>query len=100
MGVKLPDNAAEDSVSFCRRCVGRAAEPLREALVSHSVFGKFSIRQGPLEAGTLSRQRRLEQPRDPQAVKQGLPDIQLYDMTADIASGATSRPSIRRSCGG
>ena len=29
-------------------------------------------------------QRRLESPADPQAVKQGLPDIQLYDMTADI----------------
>ncbi len=84
LGVKLPDNAGEDSVSIRPALLGRAGKPLREALVCHSVYGKFCIRQGPWKLELCPGSGGWSAPRDPQAVKQGLPDIQLYDMTADI----------------
>ena len=50
LGAKLPDNAGEDSVSFLPALLGRPTRPLREALVHHSINGKFAIRRGRLEA--------------------------------------------------
>lgn len=82
--VKLPDNAAEDSVSLLSVLLGRADKPVREALVHHSISGKFSIRQGQWKLELCPGSGGWSQPRDPQAVKQGLPSLQLYDMTQDI----------------
>lgn len=47
LGHKLPDNAAEDSVSILPALLGeQLTTPLREATVHHSARGKFAIRQG------------------------------------------------------
>lgn len=47
LGQKLPDNAAEDSVSLLPVLLGEQLErPIREATVHHSANGKFAIRQG------------------------------------------------------
>lgn len=47
LGQKLPDNAAEDSVSILPVLLGEQLKaPLREATVHHSARGKFAIRQG------------------------------------------------------
>ena len=46
LGAQLPANAAEDSVSILPALEGRAAGPLREAIVHHSINGSFAIRQG------------------------------------------------------
>ena len=46
LGDKLPDNAAEDSVSMLPVPAGQATAPLHEALVYHSIDGSFSIQQG------------------------------------------------------
>ena len=81
--VKLPDNAAEDSVSFLPVLLGKADGPVREALVHHSINGKFSIRQGRWKLELCPGSGGWSSPRDPQAVKQGLPPIQLYDMQDD-----------------
>ena len=85
LGVKLPDNAAEDSVSLLGVLRGTAQGPVREALVHHSVDGKFSIRQGVWKLELCPGSGGWSAPRDPQALKKGLPKIQLYDMTADIS---------------
>src|SRR5262245_8251364 len=45
LGVTLPDDAAEDSVSILPALVGTPDEPLHEAVVHHSAAGRFSIRQ-------------------------------------------------------
>ncbi len=46
--VDLPENAAEDSYNILPVLVGEKTEkPIREALIHHSVFGVFSVRQGP-----------------------------------------------------
>jgi len=85
LGAKLPDNAGEDSVSFLPALRGRADQPLREALVHHSIQGKFSIRQGRWKLELCPGSGGWSAPRDPQAVRQKLPAIQLYDLTADLA---------------
>ena len=46
LGSRLPDTAAEDSVSFLPALLGTATGPLREAIVHHSINGSFAIRQG------------------------------------------------------
>ena len=46
-GAKLPDNAAEDSVSLLREILGTAKEGVREATVHQSAHGDLAIRQGP-----------------------------------------------------
>ena len=46
LGAKLPDNAGEDSVSILPALLGTAKEPIREAVVHHSINGNFAIRQG------------------------------------------------------
>jgi arylsulfatase A len=83
LGVQLPDDAAEDSVSLLSILLGKADGPVREALVHHSISGKFSIRQGRWKLELCPGSGGWSSPRDPQAVKEGLPPIQLYDMTAD-----------------
>lgn len=80
---KLPGNAAEDSVSLLPILLGEAEGPVREALVHHSISGKFSIRQGRWKLELCPGSGGWSAPRDPQAAKQGLPPIQLYDMESD-----------------
>jgi arylsulfatase A len=47
VGVKLPDNAAEDSASILPDLLGAAKGPVREATVHQSPQGDLAIRQGP-----------------------------------------------------
>jgi len=83
IGVKLPNNAAEDSVSFLPVLHGKTDRPVRDALVHHSISGKFSIRQGRWKLELCPGSGGWSAPRDAQAAEQGLPSIQLYDMNLD-----------------
>ncbi|MBL7222413.1 MAG: arylsulfatase, partial [Candidatus Brocadiae bacterium] len=48
VGATLPANAGPDSCNILPALLGKKSDaPLREAIVSHSVFGVFAIRQGP-----------------------------------------------------
>ena len=85
VGAKLPDNAGEDSVSFLPALLGKATSPLREALVHHSIQGKFAIRQGQWKLELCSGSGGWSAPRDLLAANQGLPALQLYDLTFDLA---------------
>jgi arylsulfatase A-like enzyme len=84
IGRPLPDTAGEDSVSFLPALLGKAEKPLREALVHHSIGGKFSIRQGAWKLELCPGSGGWSSPRDPEAVAQGLPEIQLYNMESDL----------------
>lgn len=83
VGAKLPDNAGEDSVSFLPALLGHAEKPLREAIVHHSISGKFAIRQGRWKLDLCSGSGGWAKPKDPEATQQGLPEVQLYDMSVD-----------------
>ncbi|MFZ2642760.1 MAG: arylsulfatase, partial [Verrucomicrobiia bacterium] len=94
LGVKLPDNAGEDSVSMMMALqgtptdlytamIGTRSTGWRETVVHHSINGKFSIREGRWKLELCPGSGGWSIPRDPQAVQQGLPQVQLYDMAGD-----------------
>jgi arylsulfatase A-like enzyme len=73
---ELPDTAAEDSVSILPALLGNASQPLREAVVHHSIRGKFAIRQGDWKlcfcAGSGGSSKSADKA-----------PLQLYDMARD-----------------
>lgn len=84
LGARLPDSAAEDSVSFLPALLGTAARPLREALVHHSINGSFAIRQGRWKLALCPDSGGWSAPRPGSAEARKLPPVQLYDLSADI----------------
>ena len=85
LGIKLPDNAGEDSVSFLPALIGTDKAPIHEAVVHHSISGKFAIRQGNWKLEVCPGSGGWGNPGDAAAKKEGLPDVQLYDLSSDIA---------------
>lgn len=83
LGEKLPDTAGEDSVSLLPALEGRAAQPLREALVHHSINGSFAIRQGKWKLELCADSGGWSEPR-PGKAPAGAPAVQLYDLSSDI----------------
>jgi arylsulfatase A-like enzyme len=84
LGEKLPENAGEDSVSLLPALLGKDEKPLREALVNHSNTGRFAIRQGNWKLELCPGSGGWGQPGDAEALKNGLPTVQLYNMQEDI----------------
>jgi len=95
LGVKLPDNAGEDSVSMMMALqgtltdlysamIGTRSTGWRETVVHHSINGRFSIRESRWKLELCPGSGGWSAPRDPQAVRQGLPRVQLYDMGGDV----------------
>jgi arylsulfatase A len=85
LDVKLPDTAGEDSVSILPVLLGTAQKPVRETLVHHSIHGRFAIRERNWKLCLSPGSGGWSAPGDPEAVKQGLPPEQLYDLSADLA---------------
>lgn len=85
LGRKLPDNAAEDSVSILPVLEGRAGEPVREALVHNSINGSFAIRQGNWKLELCPDSGGWSAPLPGSAASSELPALQLYDLSRDIS---------------
>jgi len=85
LGVKLPDTAAGDSVSILPALLGTDHAPIHEAVVHHSINGMFAIRQGPWKLELCPGSGGWGAPGDGDALKQGLPAAQLYNVTTDVA---------------
>ncbi len=83
VGARLPDSAGEDSVSILPLLKGRD-KPIREAVVHHSASGKFAIRHDKWKLLLCGGSGGWGKPNDAAARKLGLPDVQLYDMEADV----------------
>ncbi|MBL9143984.1 MAG: sulfatase-like hydrolase/transferase [Verrucomicrobiaceae bacterium] len=95
-GTKIPDNAAEDSVSFLPALKGKN-EPVREAIVHHSINGSFSIRQANWKLELCPDSGGWSDPRPggggkgkgkgkkgPATPAPALAPLQLYDLSQDI----------------
>lgn len=79
--IDLADNAAEDSVSFLPVLRGKAFE--RGAIINHSIQGKFAIRKGKWKLAFCAGSGGWSAPKDNEAKKQGLPELQLYNLEED-----------------
>ncbi len=83
LGQRVPDNAAEDSVSLVPALEGRDTRPLREALVHHSINGSFAIRQGDWKLELCPDSGGWSEPRPGTPAAAALPRVQLYDIRRD-----------------
>ncbi|MBK1881273.1 arylsulfatase [Luteolibacter pohnpeiensis] len=83
--VKLPDNAAEDSISILPLLLGKTGEAPRRSIVHHSNNGSFAIREGSWKLELCPGSGGWGNPTDQAAMKRGLPAVQLYDLSKDIS---------------
>jgi arylsulfatase A len=84
LDTKLPATAGEDSESFLPALRGAPRAPRREAVVHHSIEGKFSIREGPWKLILAPGSGGWGKPGDSAARAAGLPEVQLYDLDRDL----------------
>ena len=86
LGVELPDDAGEDSVSHLSVLLGKtSARPLRETTVHHSFDGVFAIREGDwkLIFNPGSGGWSYPSPFSDAAILKTLPPLQLYHLEKD-----------------
>jgi arylsulfatase A len=84
LGVHLPDDAGEDSVSNVPVWNGGSLDRnQREAIVHHSIDGSFSIRKGHWKLEMCAGSGGWSYPRSGTECE-GLPPIQLYDLREDV----------------
>lgn len=98
LGQKLPADAGEDSVSMLPNLIGESKQPVREAVVHHSINGTFAIRQGKWKLIDAPHSGGWSSPKPAQkALYKDLPKIQLYDLKKDPAESrnvSVENPSI------
>jgi len=85
LNLPLPATAGEDSVSFLPALIGGADVPPRQAVVHHSIQGRFSLREGPWKLNFCAGSGGWGAPSDAAAASQGLPTWQLYNLATDPA---------------
>lgn len=83
LDVRLPDTAGEDSVSVLPALFERASQPLREAVVHHSINGSFSIRQGAWKLALCADSGGWSAPKPGTPAARALPPVQLYNLASD-----------------
>lgn len=82
-GYKLSDNEAEDSYNLLPAIRNAKFKmPIREALVSHSINGSFTIRQGDWKLLLAAGSGGWSHP-TPGKEEEGLPTVQLYNLKTD-----------------
>ena len=81
-GAKLPDNAGEDSFSFLPLLKGEDT-PIRKTVIHHSISGLFSLRNREWKLEICAGSGGWSSPKDAEALRAGLPPVQLYNMISD-----------------
>ena len=81
-GQPAEDLGGEDSFSLSRVFQGEATTA-RKTLVSHSIGGSFSIREGDWKLCVCAGSGGWSTPRETEAKKQGLPAMQLFNLKED-----------------
>ena len=85
LGVPLPDNAGEDSISFLPTVLDSPAESPRTSMVHHSISGHFAYRSGDMKLLLAPGSAGWSQPNNAKARKAGAPETQLYNLKTDLA---------------
>ena len=83
VGAKLPDDAAEDSVSFAHAWTGPKDATPRTGLVVQSSNGSFAIREGKWKLCLCAGSGGWSSPK-PGKEEANLPAVQLFDLEKDI----------------
>ena len=84
-GVALPAEAGEDSYNILPAMLGTELKaPIREATISQSVTGNFSVRQGDWKLELTPSSGGYYRLNPAQVAEQGLPSVQLYNLSEDI----------------
>ena len=78
LGVKLPPDAAEDSISFLPTALGESDQPHRDHVVSHSVGGEFAYMEGPWKVVFRNETTNRNQSRGKPRI------VELYNLQSDI----------------
>jgi len=81
-GQKKIDQGGEDSFSLVPAFKGKS-KTTRSTLISHSISGHFSIRQGDWKLCLSAGSGGWSAPKETEAKKQGLPPIQLFNLKQD-----------------
>jgi arylsulfatase A len=81
-GQKKIDQGGEDSFSLVPAFKGKS-KTTRSTLISHSISGHFSIRQGDWKLCLSAGSGGWSAPKEMEAKKQGLPLIQLFNLKQD-----------------
>jgi arylsulfatase A-like enzyme len=84
VGVRLPADAGEDSVSFLPALLGTPDSPPRTAIVHHSSNGSFAIREGNWKLALCPGSGGWSAPRPGRDDVSQLPPVQLFDLAKDI----------------
>lgn len=80
--LKIPDTAAEDSLSFMPLLLGKV-EATRSNIVHHSINGSFAIREGSWKLELCPGSGGWSDPRPGKEPKDAAP-VQLFDLSNDI----------------
>jgi arylsulfatase A-like enzyme len=83
LGQELPQNGAEDSVSFLPALYGKKIVSTRKGVIHHSISGHFAYRQGPWKLLLARASGGWTSPNERQAPA-GSPPGQLYNMSTDL----------------
>ncbi len=83
-GVTLPPDAGEDSVSMLPILLGTGKATSRTGIVHQSIDGALSIREGKWKLEFCPGSGGWSHPKDAEARGNGLPELQLYDLDADL----------------
>lgn len=81
----IPENAAEDSVSFLPALTGKEIASTRQGVIHQSYSGHFSYRQNNWKLLLAYGSGGWTAPKESAAKKQGEPKAQLYNLDADPA---------------
>ncbi len=93
LSVKLPADAGEDSISFLPLLRQQPLSNPRQSIVHHSISGKFAIRLGDWKLLLAPGSGGWSAPTDPQALKAGLPEMQLYNIKEDLGEATNQYDS-------
>jgi arylsulfatase A len=85
LGAKLPDNTAEDSISFLPLLLNQKNPAPRQVLVESSINGSFGIREGQWKLAFCPDSGGWSYPRPGKDSTAGWPKFQLFNCVTDPA---------------